>query len=192
MYVDQAFQFGHGLGVPAQGEVGFDPAFGGDQAEFVQAGGLGLGDQRRVEVLEHPAAPQVECLPQQRGGPGRVAEAECFPPEPDELFEARRVELGWVGEQAVAGAAGGQRAGRPGLGEAAPQVGDVGAEGDFGSGGWRRAPQRLGETAWRDELVEVEQQDGQQLPPFRPAERDGLPTGGDVERAEDPEPQGRR
>ncbi len=65
----QPAQLGHGLVVPAQGELGREPQFEGTEAELGQPFGLRFDQRRRRDVGQRTAVPQVQCLGQQ---PGRV------------------------------------------------------------------------------------------------------------------------
>ena len=101
-------QLGHGLVVPAEGELGRDPQFDGTEAELGKPFGLRLGQRRRRDVGQRTAVPQAEGLGEQAGRGLRVPGPVRAPAVPHQGLEQQRVGVLGGHPQLVAGGPGDQ------------------------------------------------------------------------------------
>ena len=175
---DQLLQPPHHLAVLPEGEGGGHGGLLGDDAQLPEPGDGGVGEVRRSEVAQDDlAAPEGEGLAQQRGGVGGVADPERLLAAVHETGEDLRVEVGRVQRQPVAAGPGRERVPGPG-GRQHPTYGaHVGPQRGRGAVGGGLAPERRHEVLAAEQAVGVEQQQGQQLPGPRPAQRHRTPVG---------------
>ena len=149
------------------------------EPQFDEARDLGLRERLERELRERLSAPQRERLPEQARPPRRIARAGLV----DEPAHAREVELTGVDADQVAGRPRDDRLGPERLAKLDDEVLQRVR---------RRArrlarPQCVDQPVGRDHAAGVEEQEGEQRPLLRRAERDSLAVGDRLQRAEDPE-----
>ena len=189
---DQLLQPPHHLAVLPEGEGGGHGGLLRDDAKLPEPGDGGVGEVRRSEVAQHVAAPEGEGFAQQRGGVGGVADPERLLPAVHQAREDLGVEVGQVERQQVPTGPGAERVPGPGGGQHPTHGGDVGPQRGRGAVGGGLAPHRGHQVLAAERPVGVEQQQRQQLPGPRAAQRQGTMAGvGHLERPQDAE-AGRR
>ena len=173
------------VGAGAAGEVDVDAGFEGEQAQLLEAGDLGLRKGLVAEVGQGGAAPEPECLAQLPARRGRVAGGDCLPRAGDEVLEAVAVQLARLDPQEVARGASHERfLRRP---ESPPQPGDVPLE--RSPRGRRRlpVPELVHQPVGRDDLVRLQEEEGEDGALPRSAEGDRAALAAGLERPQDSE-----
>ena len=179
MLGDERLELADELGMAAELEVGVDARLERGEALFLQAAGLGTGERRVGGVGERGAAPEREGVHEGLRGRGGVRGARLK----DESAEALEVELARLHPQLVA------RTARlhPSRPEQSAQAVHRHLEGVRRRLGCAFPPEAIDEPLARDELVPVQQQEGEQGALPGAAEGHGAPAARHLERAENPE-----
>ena len=180
MLPHEPFELRHELGVESELEVGVDPPLEREQTLLLQLRPL-RASKRVAKIRERLAAPQRERLPQRLGGLRRIAPIHTC----HQLFEAHVVELLRVNLDDVAGSTSDD--GVPT--ECLAQLGDVDLKRCSRGFRWRRVPELVDQAIAWDDPVCVQQQEREQRPLLRAAERNVLPAVENLERAENAELQ---
>src|SRR5436190_1791850 len=155
-------------GVPTGGEIRLDPIFEADKANLSETGDLGLGEALERELAEGRPAPERERL----GMPALYVQA----------LEALEVELSLLDSQQIAGGLRLQTV----LSKLLAQLGDVHLERLAGRSRRILVPECIGQAVRGDDMVCVEQEDGQECSLFVRAELYRSPVRENLQRAEYP------
>jgi len=169
MRENQALQFSnHGM-VLAQCEITVNSAIQCDQPKFLQPRCLSIRKLRRAQVFENRSPPQAQRLTEQSRCALSVAEPQRLFALIQQALELSDVDLVGADEQAVPGLSGYEGFPRPNAGQPAPKMRHMGTQCDVRAGGWRTAPQRIGDATWRSAPIAINQKKGKQLALFVPA-----------------------
>ena len=160
---DQRLELADEVCVASACKVGVDPLLKHRQPQLVELPDLGLGERLVREVGERRAAPEGECGAQLVRRPHGLRS----PRLPAQPLEHREVELLRLDVQDVAGRARGQPLGA----ELAPQPHDVDLDALRRRGGRRLSPQLGDQPVGGNDLVRVQQQEGEQRTLLEAAER---------------------
>ncbi len=152
------------LGVAPEREVGLDALLEDRQPQLLEPGDLHLREGLVREVRQCRAPPQRQRLAQLGGGRLRVGRPRLG----HELLEASEVELAGLDAQHVARPVGGE----PALSQQLAQPRHVDLHGLRRGGRWRGPPELVDQAVGGDELVGLEQQQGEQRALPDPAERE--------------------
>src|SRR5712692_4508957 len=185
MLDDQRFELAHDVAVTREREVGLDPILGCREAKLLEPRDLALRKRLVREVGQGGTAPERERFPERAGSRLRIAASERIPALLDQALEPAHVDLVGLCAEEIAGAAGEQHTGPKQL----AQLGDVVLH-DLRRGFGRLvAPELVDQLLARDDLVRVQEQNGQEgLALFTPeAKRPFVLL--DHERSKDAEPQ---
>ena len=178
---------GHGLVVPAQGELGREPQFEGAEAELGQPFGFRFGQRRRRDVGQRTAVPQAEGLGQQPGRALGIAAGVGPPAVPHQGLEQQRVGVLGGHPQLVAGSAGDEH-GMVRVAHQAAQPQHVDADEVAGPGRRVIPPDLADQRVGGNDLPGVDEQGGQHRPPLGSPDRPPVVIDQDLERAEQAEP----
>jgi hypothetical protein len=179
---DERLQLSHQLVMSAQGQVRIDLQLDCLEACLLELGDLLLGEGLEGELRERWAAPQAECLPQQRRRTRRIRGGD-LPCLLDQPFEPPGVQLLRVHLEHIAGLAGDDQLTLQGSAE----PGHHHLQRIRRVGGQVAAPELIDQPISRDHLAGVDQQDRQQRPLLGPAHWH-LPIAlGHLQRPKDPE-----
>ena len=186
---DERLELTDRLAVPPGRELGVGCRLQGRQPQRFEAGDLGLHPVDVVEVGVRPPPPEPQRVAQVPRRARRVAQPEGLLPGADELLELVSVDAGGWQREAVPVGPRLEPLDQPELGEQAPQVRHVAAQGHLGAARWCVTPQPGDEDGCRHGPVAVEDEQGEQGPLL--ASGDGAPGavgGDDLQRAEDVDP----
>src|ERR671923_201963 len=176
---DERLELAHDLGVPARLEVGVDPLLEDGQPELLQAADLGLREGLERELAERRSAPEGERLAELRRplvGRGRLRLG-------GQGLRPGRIEPARVDTEQVSGRLRHENV-RP---EQLPQLGDEVLKG--GRSRLRRVltPERVDQAVGRDGAAGIDEEEREQGPLLRPAERQRFAVRAHLDRPEDAE-----
>jgi hypothetical protein len=97
----ESLEFAYQFGVSTKRKVGVDARFYGDGARLIQTGNLRLRKIGVADVRKRVAAPQLECVVEERPSFRRVAVAERFEPEFEQRIKVENVDGRRVERQCV-------------------------------------------------------------------------------------------
>jgi hypothetical protein len=177
--VDEAFELRDELAAETLLEVGVHASLQHVQAALVEAPDLRLGERLEAELGEGRAAPEGERLPKERRAAVRALEG-CGRRE---LLEAAGVRRVGGDPEHVTGLPRGEHVRRQQLADLRDEVLERRRRGARR----RLAPELVHEAVDRDDLVRVDQEEGEEGALLLPAERDRPAVADDLERTEDPE-----
>ena len=158
--------------VPAERQAGRRPVLQRRKPQLLQPGRLRGGERRLPHVGERRPAPQSQRLPQQPGRPFVRTGRQRRPAGGCEPGEPVRVDLVGIDREPVPG-----RVVLDVLAQRGPQPGDLGLEGVRHPRRRMRTVEPVGEPPDGNGPARVEQQQGEQGPAPRTAERDRAATG---------------
>jgi hypothetical protein len=161
-------QLGHELGASAEREIGVDPVLERDQPPLLQPLGLALRKRLVEDVCQRGATPKRERGAQRLGRFAGLALRKLCTSFHEEPFESVEVELVGLDVQHIAGGAPREAPVSEGL----AQTRDVVVEGVRGRRRRPLAPQAVDQAVAGDDLVRVQQQDGEERTLLRTAERE--------------------
>ena len=190
---DQLLQPPHHLPMLPEGERGGHGGLLRDHAKLPEPGDGGVGEVRRSEVAEHVAAPEGKGFAQKRGGVGGVADPERLLCALDQSREDLGIEVGRCERQKIPTGSGAERVSSTRGGQDPTYGTDVAPQRGRGAVGGGLAPHRGHQVLAAERPVGVEQQQRQQLPGPRAAQRQGpMPGVGHLEWPQDAEAGRRR
>ena len=187
---DERLQLADELLVAAKREIGVDTVGERRQVNLLESPDLRLRKGLVGEIRERRSAPEREGFEKRPCRQPRTPRAQDPSALLDQPLESIGVELVPPHTKEIAGGPGNQHV--LGVARGAPsserlsQLGDVHLHDLHGPRRRPPGPELLDQTIDRDDLVSVQQQDGQQHPLFAAAERKPTPVGPDLERPEDP------
>jgi Protein kinase domain len=180
MLADEGLELRDELGGAPECEVSVDASLERDEPQLLETKDLRLRERLVRDVGERRAAPESECLTENSfGGFGRRPLSLL-----DQVLEAEQVELEGPDSDHVAGLAGDDRVTR---GEQLAEPGHVVLQRVASRFGSSFPPQLFDQPVGRDDLVRAGEQQGQQRPLPRSAERERTALLDDLERSQDPE-----
>ncbi len=150
MLLDQLAKLTDELRMATTGEISVDPPLERDEAKLLQPPDRRLGERLIGDIRERSAVPERECLPQLRGGNGRLGVASVL----DEPLEPMEIELVRLHSQEVAGRA---RDHELLPAERLPQLRNAHAEGGRACRGRMVSPQIVDQPIRGHDLVGVEE-----------------------------------
>ena len=181
LLADERLELADERSVTAEGELGLDPPFEPDQPQLVEPADRRARKRLVREVGERRPAPESECVAKtlrRHRGLVRLGLVE-------QAREAVEVELVRPGPEHVAG--------RPRLepfrraAESLPELRDAHLQRGHARGRRAFRPELVEQPVARDDLVRVQEQEREQRPLARPAERQRPTAVGDLKRSKDPE-----
>ena len=184
MLGDQRLELDDELIVASELEIGFDPLFLGRETELFESGDLGLREVGVPEFREGRAAPQTERLSQLLGGFLGLATRSRAPGLLERVVEDVGVELAALHAKAVSVAVRLERLAR--RAERPAKSGDQRLQRLERGRGRALAPEGVDKRVGGQDLVGVDQQDGEELTLLPPRHLDLRVTDENLERAKDP------
>lgn len=155
---DERLELGHELGTAAQREVEVDALFDRGEAQAVEPGDLGLRERLLGEVGKRGAMPECERLSQRARGERRLVARPELPCLPDEPLESVEVELVVLKLEEIAGS---RRANPLGT-ERLSQPRDVDLDRLPRARGRVIVPEAVDQPVDRDDIVPVEEEEGEE------------------------------
>ena len=171
--------------VTAEGEIRLDPLLQRPEVQLLEPGDLLLGERVVGELDERWAAPEGETLAQRRRCPVGIARRELVAARVEQLPKAVEVELAGLDAEEVAVVAGKQDA-FAGAVQGLSQPRDVHLDDLRGARRLLVRPELVDEVVARDDLVRVDEEQGEDTALLAAADVEHAVLVDDLERAQDP------